>query len=470
MDYNANPPLRHPKRVGLDYSDLTRIREKLRNNRYRVCLFILGSTPMSPRVKVDITRHILFYQEPTSSLTSPCPSPRRSGSHHRRGDREQLSMDLQFMNAQTVNKRNAVFNVFETLLLKSKVILYYLQPSLPSNKFNYHRLWMIGVKILRKKGGAHLVMLCCNRAPMMGSIQFITNHSAMITSDKDVIPQNLMRQLTKELLQQSMEKVAASKDDEVLPLNIIILRSGGGDGLLKTIISKELAGFKQALSEFGKTEKDLIRRANHGESSKWYPGVMMSVLQENVPDSFGVKMGGSNLVDSARALVVNESITSSQHLDAFISLPTKQEKQLYGRVLRLVTLMDDYNDSETPTSRPGCRLRKSPELYSDYMALIYSSIWSYALNIPFPKVPNYPSPIKFAEHYASWQYSILTDNDTDLGMLKIDVDNAKPKIICMEQEHSKDEVMTTTIRNGSRDRSKDRSERSRSNDVEMNMN
>ena len=139
-------------------------------------------------------------------------------------------MDLQFINAATVNKRNAVYNVFETLLLKSKVILYYLEPTLPSKLFNYHRLWMVGVKILRKKGGAHLVVLCCNRAPMMGSIQFITNHSSMISAEKDVIPQHMMYQLTKELLKASLKKITASDGDEVLPTNIVLLRSGGGDG------------------------------------------------------------------------------------------------------------------------------------------------------------------------------------------------------------------------------------------------
>lgn len=150
-------PLRRPCRVGLDYSDLTRIREKLRNNKYRVCLFILGSNPDSPRQKVDITRHILFYQQPQSALSTPCQSPRRSDrdrysdrdserDRHRRTDRSSnsLSMDLQFMNAATVNKRNAVFNVFETLLLKSKVILYYLEPNLPSKRFVILIGWNMG--------------------------------------------------------------------------------------------------------------------------------------------------------------------------------------------------------------------------------------------------------------------------------------------------------------------------------------
>ena len=212
-----------------------------------------------------------------------------------------------------------------------------------------------------------------------------------------------------------------------------------------------MAGFKQALSDFTKSSKELIRSASGEEkSSKWYPGVICSVIQENVPDSFGVRGRGSQLVDSARALVVNEKITSSQHLDVFVSLPTKQEKLLYGRVIRIVTLMDDYNGSSSPSHRPGQRLRKSPELFSDYIALIYSSIWSYALNIPFPKVPNYPSPIKFAEHYASWQYSILTDHDTDLRALRIDVDNAKPRIctVVPEEEETTNTMKVENQRDG----------------------
>eukprot|EP00483_Globobulimina_turgida_P000031 UN00031 len=131
---------------------------------------------------------------------------------------------------------------------------------------------------------------------------------------------------------------------------------------------------------------------------------------------------------SQRALVVSEGITSSQYFDVFISLPTKQEGQLYGRVMRIITLMDDYNSGTTKGKRPDIKLSQSTKHFSDYISLIYSSIWGYALNIPFPKIPNYPSVIKFAEHYASWQYSLLTDHDTSLKQLNIDVDNAKPKI------------------------------------------
>ena len=65
---------------------------------------------------------------------------------------------------------------------------------------------------------------------------------------------------------------------------------------------------------------------------------------------------------------------------------------------------------------------------SDYIQLIYSSIWGYAINIPFPKEPNLPSPITFAEHYAKWQFSMLTAKDKEVENLRIDIKNAKPKV------------------------------------------
>jgi len=342
-----------------------------------------------------------------------------------------LSMDLQFICTQTISKKNAVFNVFETLLLKGRRILYYVEPRLPSRKFNYHWMWMIGVKILRKKGGMHLVVISCNRAPFVGTIKYITNHSLMIDSSRDVIPQQSMRRLCRELFKTALKKMASSRGEEQLPLNIVVLRSSGSDGHFKTMISKEVAGLKQALSDVSR-EKKMLHSASNGAHSKWYPGVIWSVFQDNVPDAFGIAgkdrhSGQAKLVFSDRAIVVTDTITCSNYFDVFISLPTTQERELYGRVVRLVTLMDDYNEGDV-RSRPKVKLSRSPEHFSDYVNLVYASIWSYALNIPFPKVPNYPAPIKYAEHYASWQYGILTDEDMELSGLKIDVDNAKPKL------------------------------------------
>jgi len=308
-------------------------------------------------------------------------------------------------------------------------------------------------------GGAHLLVINCNRAPFVGSIKYMTNHSSLLPSMNDVIPQHVMRQLITRMLTQNVKKIICSQGEEELPLNIIILRASGGDGLLKTIISKEVAGFKQSLSEFKSVHASLIGQANADKSNKWYPGIQFSVYQDNVVDAFGTpSRHGNGIEDSKSALVVAEGITGGQYLDLFISLPTKQEYQTYGRVVRLVTLCDEYNSGKTKKGRPdkNDRLRVNEALLSDYIALIYSSTWSYALNIPFPKVPNFPAPLKFAEHYASWQWSILCAEDTDLQDLAIDVDNPKPKICAVVPE----EEMTNELPNNQKNKPND-------NDVDM---
>merc|ERR1712176_762452 len=213
-------------------------------------------------------------------------------------------------------------------------------------------------------------------------------------------------------------------------------------------------------AEFKSKHSELIASANgvnSDKATKCYPGIQFSVYQDNVIDRFGIEDKHSGMIrDSEQALVVIDGITSSQYLDVFISLPTKQERMLYGRAIRLVILCDEYNaDGKRKPDRKN-RLGRNEKLLSDFIALIYSSTWSYALNIPFPKVPNHPAPLKFAEHYASWQWSILTDDDTDLQDLKIDVDNPKPRICAVVPEHS----AVTAIHNNNNNNNKD-------NDVQM---
>ena len=242
------------------------------------------------------------------------------------------------------------------------------------------------------------------------------------------------------VIESSVDGVIKSQGEEQLPLNIIILRGSEVDGLIKSIISKELAGFKRAHYDFIKGKyKNNIKSVNGG-SSKWFPGIQFSVLQENVTDSFGVDAhldkgvrGNKRFTHAMRALVVNQKITSSELFDIFLSLPvlpTKHRKEGYARFIRLVTLCDDYNTGNERSGRVNKkdRLRHSPELTSDYIQLIYSSMWGYPFNIPFSKEPRLPSPIKFADHYAHWQYSTLTENDKTMGDLNIDIINAKPKV------------------------------------------
>ena len=52
----------------------------------------------------------------------------------------------------------------------------------------------------------------------------------MISSGKDVIRQGMMYDTCKELLAEAIDAVIKSKGEEQLPLNIVILRSSGGDG------------------------------------------------------------------------------------------------------------------------------------------------------------------------------------------------------------------------------------------------
>eukprot|EP01083_Nonionella_stella_P071647 192589_1 len=146
---------------------------------------------------------ILFAEEPSTALTSNASMSPQS-KHRNRMNHQPI--DTQFINEATIRKRNAVFNVFETAFLKSGYILYYVETSLPSNVFNYTRCWFIGIKILRKKGGANLLVMSCNRQLFVGALQFITNHSTMISNGTDVIPRRVCCDLTKELLRTAVKK------------------------------------------------------------------------------------------------------------------------------------------------------------------------------------------------------------------------------------------------------------------------
>ena len=115
-----------------------------------------------------------------------------------------------------------------------------------------------------------------NRAPFVGAIKYIVNRSFPIPQERDVISQDLTKRLVHDLLISALKKVIKNKGDEVLPTNIAIFRSGGGDGLLRTIISKEVAGIKQEINDFKKTQRDLIKKA-HG-SYEWYPSITYTVI------------------------------------------------------------------------------------------------------------------------------------------------------------------------------------------------
>ena len=110
-------PLNPPQILGLDYANLTSIRSEIRCGKFRVALFILPDRGEVGKLKVDITRHVLFALEPQSALSSPCNSPNskyHDNDYKQQKQLNELEIDVQFMLQKTTRKRNAVFNVFES--------------------------------------------------------------------------------------------------------------------------------------------------------------------------------------------------------------------------------------------------------------------------------------------------------------------------------------------------------------------
>lgn len=307
--------------------------------------------------------------------------------------------------------------------MKSQTILYWIDPKLPSNKFDYHHTWTIGIKVLRKKGGINVANICVTRAPWVGSFKYNTNASYLLDSSMDVIPREIMKNMVRSAIKGAFK---AMDKDEVLPYNIIALRSTGGDGLLTTIFSKELVGIKQVINEFNHDHKDLILKTSNGKMNQWNPGLIFTVIQSNVPDYFGA-INGNRIDTLTRPVIVANGITSSTYLDAFISIPRKQERETYAHISRFVTLMDEYNDGSGLMINIG----KHGDLLSDYYQLIYSLLWAYAYHIPFPKKPNDPAPIKYSMHYAEWLYELILSFDGKPEDLAIDINTPKPKMITM---------------------------------------
>ena len=307
--------------------------------------------------------------------------------------------------------------------MKSQTILYWIDPKLPSNKFDYHHTWTIGGKVLRKKGGINVANICVTRAPWVGSSRYITNASYVLDSSMDVIPTQIMKEMVRSAFKGAFK---AMDKDEVLPFNIIALRSTGVDGLLTTIFSKELVGIKQVINEFNQDHKDLILKASNGKMNQWNPGLIFTVIQSNVPDYFGA-INGNRIDTLTKPVIVANGITSSTYLDAFISIPRKQERDTYAHISRFVTLMDEYNDGRGSIINIG----KRGDYLSDFYQLIYASLWGYAYHIPFPKKPNDPAPIKYSMHYAEWLYELILESDEKPEDLAIDIITPKPKMITM---------------------------------------
>ena len=214
-------------------------------------------------------------------------------------------------------------------------------------------------------------------------------------------------------------------------MNLIFLRSHGGDSMFEVMVSTELAGIKREIAHFAK-EHDADLRTAMGidpelKKWKWTPGVLFTVIQENVPDVFAVDTAPSRYEMVRTPILLNDGVTSRQWLDVMMSAAAKQEKW-YQRVMRWVTLCDDYFDFDHK-KRVENALRNDPALQSDYYQLIFAQFWMFSPQIPFAKTPTLPSPLLFAQRAAKWYREMLTEHDTECGPMFIDLDNHKPKVL-----------------------------------------
>ena len=160
-------PLQSPKMIKVNYSDLNSVRNKVRGSKCKVMAMIIPDEAIGSKLKTDITRFVFSQKVPSHSLSAGFVSSSHEQEEKKAND-EKIELDLQFICEDTVNKGE--MNVFESILIKANTIPYYIDPKLPSNKFDYNRLWMIGIKILKTTAGANLFVLSCNRTPMIGTI------------------------------------------------------------------------------------------------------------------------------------------------------------------------------------------------------------------------------------------------------------------------------------------------------------
>ena len=449
-----NPPLRPPDVIRVDYGDLQSIRQIVRSSDCRIFLFIISSDEQGSKTKIDISRHILFEREPTNAIGTHFRSDTDSDSKSNDQSNQQnkrIELNLQFILDSACSNNNALFGTFDSLFLKSGLCLYRMDPNLPSNTFQWDRnLWILGITVTGNISNVNYAVISCNRRPFEGQLRFVRNYWYPLPSHCDVIPQNLMRRFMAKILDYGLREALREKDSEI-PMNIIVLRSHGGDSLFEIIVSKELAGIKREIIDFGKRHNNELRKVlgikvGADTKWKWTPAVMFTVVQENVPDVFAMQQ--QDRFEMVREpILVNDGVTSYQWMDVMLSNTVKQEK-FYQKVLRLVTLCDDYYDEHyvDENGKPvkgGKRidnaLRNNAALQSDYYQLIFAQFWMCARQIPFAKKPQLPGPLSYAYKAAIWIREMTTEHDTDISALRIDVESHHPKLLVIEDRNMNDE-------------------------------
>merc|ERR1712129_332777 len=270
-------------------------------------------------------------------------------------------------------------------------------------------------------GGVNLAVITCNRSPWEGALRFMTHKIFPLPKQIDVIPQYLMRTMMRELMAENIKIMR--QNEELFPQNMIFLRSGASDSLFRSIISKEVAGIKQAMNGFIKEHKVFILELMKWK--KYSPGIMYTIVQENVDDVFARDNVGK-YEPMRQPMLINDGVTSGEWLDIFMSDVYNQECS-YLRVLRWITLWNEYHvHDENGTEKFA--LANDERLLSDYYQIIYSQFYGYAPGIPWFKKPKLPAPLLYAQHAANWEYEIMTELDTDLRRMNIDITNSKPKL------------------------------------------
>eukprot|EP01084_Bolivina_argentea_P248271 415259_1 len=424
-------PLAQPKVEAIDYNDLVGLRDRVRNNGCSVSLFIISNDRdmKGSKQKIDISKWVLFEDQPDAALTVNIKKSKRKLSY--KG--QYRKFDIQFILDANTRNNHAAFSTFETLFLKSDLGLYRLNPRLPSKKFDSKHLWIFGIEIARKKT-INVVNITCNRAPFEGTLKFMSNYTYFIPKYLNVIPKYLMQQFMREIFDDSFVEVLKNK--EKLPSNLIFLRCNAADSSFPVIMSKELAGIKKQLDVSMKYKSTEIEKIT-GHST-YNPGILFTIIQENVIDVFGVAQkdshSGQSHIDMIRdAIIVNNGITSFQWLDCYMSYLCKQEVK-YQRVMRWITLNDEYNSNDNLSNKPNKFLSKESELLSDYYQIIYSQFYMYAQGIPFAKTPKLPAPLVASKHMAQWRYEIITKDILNIRSMSIDVHNVKSKLLTIDTD------------------------------------
>ena len=336
------------------------------------------------------------------------------------------------------------------------------------------------------RSGLNTVIMGVMQKPMNGSLSYVHSHSSLLPKDRNVIPRDYMKQMMQDMLIRGLKKIIENNPRHVrkgeslkskLPLNLVFLRTNVGKGAFANVASKEVCAIVRIFEQISQAsisknqnrtncnnsnskpmtssnsnsisnsisnsnnvnrnkfdEKTMeivqllrrIMKLNDNQQVNWKPGIIYSVVQDRVMDSFGSLNAKDGVPNGP--IVVSNDITSGEISNFIIQFPKPQGGKKITKVLKYFQLYDNI------VLRNGTRIRMCENRYllSDFIQYVYSLHWSYCPNIPFVQTkPDYPGPIKMVDHFSEWQMSQITKGETSLNDLKTDqqVDSAKPQFV-----------------------------------------